>query len=38
VLILLFADQNLNDSLCCLYSYNWCLCRCIYSKLCIPLL
>jgi len=21
------ADQILNDSLCCSYTYNWCLCR-----------
>jgi len=29
VLILLIADQHLNDSLCCSNKYNWCLCRSI---------
>ena len=27
VLILIIADQMLNDSLRCAYKYNWCLCR-----------
>jgi len=29
MLILIIADQILNDSLCCSYKYNWCLCRVI---------
>jgi len=36
-LILIIADQILNDSLCCSYKYNWCLCRFI-GKLYILLL
>jgi len=27
MLILIIADQILNDSLCCSNKYNWCLCR-----------
>jgi len=27
VLILIIADQMLNDSLCCSNKYNWCVCR-----------
>ena len=27
VLILIITDQILNDSMCCSYKYNWCLCR-----------
>ena len=27
VLILVIADRIMNDSLCCFYKYNWCLCR-----------
>ena len=27
VLIIIISDQILNDSLCCLNKYNWCLCR-----------
>jgi len=31
VLIQIIADQILNDSLCCSYKYNWCLCRFIFK-------
>ena len=27
VLILIIADQILNDSMCCSNKYKWCLCR-----------
>ena len=27
VLILIIADQILNDSQCCSYKYKWCVCR-----------
>jgi len=27
LLILIIAEQILNDSLCCFDKYNWCLCR-----------
>ena len=37
VLILIIADQILNDSLCCSNTYNWCLCR-FMGKLYILLL
>jgi len=33
VLILIIADQIVNDLLCCSYKYNWCLCRFIYILL-----
>ena len=37
VLILTIADQIVNDSLCCSYTYNCCLCR-VIGKLYILLL
>ena len=40
VLILIVADQILNESKCCSNKYNWCLCRfiakTIHSALNIP--